>query len=224
MTSTEATTQFESPTQYDNDFNFIWEIPGSVKGYGCPYFCLVTMDSFLKTRDVSADQHRTNIVNGNMISARLGTYEETEFCDVLELTNQSTDNIRYATVGMINSGEFDLEEFFDNDFSGNAQCVLVLKNGRFFVVMIDQRGWFVRDCHEAFQYNFLTKDDFIKHLNEAYNFNTDIVIGGEDLSKYSAIEMIKVDSTFMVIVNEMLDDAAEHEIEYDNAVNSDPDA
>jgi spore coat polysaccharide biosynthesis protein SpsF (cytidylyltransferase family) len=75
-------------------------------------------------------------------------------------------------------------------------AVMFLKNEKYFVVMVDSNGFYLRDCHIDTQRNFKTLDTMFEHLSNFYQFTKMISIDGFQLEDYSSIEFLIFDQQF----------------------------
>jgi len=194
------TSFFDTITQYDNKYDKLWkDNPYVNKGLCCPLFALISAERFLKNGQINRETHEENIDRAIDTYILLNNNKELTFEELINYTDLDSKDIMCTTTELINSGEFSLEELFDETFNDDnntnysyCNAVIFLKNAKFFVVMYDVMGYYIRDCHEQFQYNFSTLEELITHLNNIYQFNTTINLDGVVYSDYSSIEYIKI--------------------------------
>jgi len=198
---------FESKTQYDNSYNNIWEMyPDAKKGLACPYFALATAYNFMKNGNITSDVHEINIFAGIQYFAMVGSNTEMNFKELLAFSDLKSDDIMCTTSMLVQSGEIGFPEMIQKDkpLDESKYCTIILKNSKFFVIMIDKNGYYIRDCHESFQYNYKTFEDIVSDINQKYQFSETINITGISYDDYSSIEFLKIDKKFKTHILEML--------------------
>jgi len=160
----------------------------------CHFFALKTAYEFMKKKEGSKTTHEANIyfaINMNKLYQNHDMYFE----EVIKFTNLKISDICATTTELINSGEFPIDIIFPMD-SNKSYCVIILKNAKYFCVIRHGDNFYVRDCHEPFQYDFPSRNDMIAHLNKIYQFNESIVVNGYSIPEFSSIEYIMVDNPF----------------------------
>jgi hypothetical protein len=120
--------------------------------------------------------------------------KELYFDEIIKFTSLNKNDICATSTEIIKSGDFPIELIFPD--SKNSYCVIVLKNSKYFNVIFYNDRYYIRDCHEPFQYDFNTKQEFIQHLNKTYQFNESIIVDGFPIPEFSSIEYIFVDKPF----------------------------
>ncbi len=158
----------------------------------CHFFALKTAYEYMKKKEASKTTHEANIyfaVNLNKLYQNQDMY----FDEIIKFTNLKSNQICATTSELIKSGDYPIELLFQND---KSYCTIVLKNAKFFCVMHLDGKYYVRDCHEPFQYDFSNKNDFLKHLNTVYQFTESIIVDGFPIPEFSSIEYIIIDKQF----------------------------
>jgi hypothetical protein len=82
-----------------------------------------------------------------------------------------------------------------------------VKNSKFFVVMVNENFYMIRDCHESIQYNFASRDELIFHLKHVYNFCEKININGyssNELNDFNNIEFLIIKNNFNMTLDETI--------------------
>lgn len=159
----------------------------------CHFFALKTAYEFMKKKECSKTTHEANIyyaINVNKAMANKELY----FDEIIKFTNLNKNDICATSTEIIKSGDFPIELIFPD--SKNSYCVIVLKNSKYFNVIFYNDRYFIRDCHEPFQYDFNTKNELINYLNKTYQFNESIIVDGFPIPEFSSIEYIFVDKPF----------------------------
>jgi len=160
----------------------------------CHFFALKTAYEFMKKKDCSKITHEANIyfaINMNKIYQNHDMF----FDEVIKFTNLKTSDISATTTEIIKSGDYPIDLIFPID-SNNSYCVIILKNAKYFNVIYYSGRFFVRDCHEPFQYDFSSRNELVDHLNKTYQFNESIVVDGFPIPEFSSIEYINIDKPF----------------------------
>lgn len=159
----------------------------------CHFFALKTAYEFMRKKECSKTTHEANIyyaINVNKAMANKELY----FDEIINYTTLNKNDICATSTEIIKTGDFPLELIFPD--SKNSYCVIVLKNSKYFNVIFYNDRYFIRDCHEPFQYDFNTKKELIEHLNKTYQFNESIIVDGFPIPEFSSIEYIYVDKPF----------------------------
>ncbi len=159
----------------------------------CHFFALKTAYEFMKKKECSKTTHEANIyyaINVNKAMANKELY----FDEIIKFTSLNKNDICATSTEIIKSGDFPIELIFPD--SKKSYCVIVLKNSKYFNVIFYNDRYYIRDCHEPFQYDFNTKQEFIQHLNKTYQFNESIIVDGFPIPEFSSIEYIFVDKPF----------------------------
>jgi hypothetical protein len=169
----------------------------------CHFFALKTAKEFFKKKDLSKTGHEANIyfaINMNKLYQNHDMY----FDEIIKFTNLKSSDICAATTELIESGDYPLDVIFPD--TNKSYCLIILKNSKFFNVLHYDGKYFVRDCHEPFQYNFDSKNKMINHLNEIYQFNKSIVVDGYAIPEFSSIEYIFIDNNFEFKLDNVYDE------------------
>lgn len=194
---------FETITQYDQMFDELWiENPYVKKGLACPYFSLFTAEMFMNNNNTDKERHERNIHAAVSSNILLGSNDEMDFKQLISYTDLAENDIGCTLAELIQSGEFKLEELFTSNT--NTYCVIFLKNAKFFVVMCNNTGYHIRDCHESVQHTFSDKKQLIEMLNNTYQFNCVVDVGGITYGDYSSIEFIKIEKKFNNTLNDLI--------------------
>jgi hypothetical protein len=159
----------------------------------CHFFALKTAKEFFKKKDLSKTCHEANIyyaINMN----KLYDNHDMFFEDVIKFTDLKQNDIMATSTELIETGEYPLDIIFPD--TTKSYCLIILKNSKFFNVMHYDGKYYIRDCHEPFQYDFNSKNEMINHLNEIYQFNKSIVVDGYAIPEFSSIEYIFIDKDF----------------------------
>jgi hypothetical protein len=169
----------------------------------CHFFALKTAKEFFKKKDLSKTGHEANIyfaINMNKLYQNHDMY----FDEIIKFTNLKSNDICAATTELIESGDYPLDIIFPD--TNKSYCIIILKNSKFFNVLHYDGKYFIRDCHEPFQYNFDSKNKMINHLNETYQFNKSIVVDGYAIPEFSSIEYIFIDKDFEFKLDNVYDE------------------
>lgn len=198
---------FDTITQYDKQFDKLFTNINH-KGYACSIFALITALKFLHTCDNNQNKHwstdkkahEDTVKHAIKITSLYDITDGITFDNLLLLhTNIDINNICATTVELIKNNIIGYEHMFPG--SNKRYATIILKNEKYIVVLVDNSGWKVRDCHESIQYDFDNIKDLIKHLSEKYQFSEQINFGDTnanfiDYSHYSSIEFVIIDSKF----------------------------
>lgn len=197
---------FNTVTQYDNKFNEIWLTNlEAKKGLACPYFSILTIYNFLNGGKIDKKTHEKNIEASINYATLVGTNEEMNFRELITGTNLDPSEIMCTATDLVRSGELGFDVMIpEKPLDAKRKAVMFLKNARFFAILIDKNGYYLRDCHEAFQYNYNGVDELIRDLNKNYQFSDPINIGGVLYDHYSSIEFIKIEKPFKTDIVEIV--------------------
>jgi hypothetical protein len=180
---------FETYTQYDERF-------GKINHNVCSLFALVTCHNFLKNYSMTQKDHEQNINTAVKNFTDFGLEGEMDFKSLLAFGDLNINNIDCTTVELVKSKELGFDIILPND--DKPFCIIFLKNSKYFVVMYNGEKYGIRDCHEICQYNYLTKDTLIEHLNTTYQFDHTIDLDGFSIDTFSNIEYMKIFQEFNV--------------------------
>ena len=193
MNNTET---FNTFTQYDKQFNDMFKDKNK-KGYACTYFSLISVWKFINGEDPTKESHektiRQSLLLQSMCDIDFGlTFEEL----LVSYTNIKPSNIQATTPELINNEIIGFNDIFKPLKNNTRKGVILLKNERYIIVLIDKTKFYVRDCHEKKQINFTEFNDLVKYFNKTYQFNKNINLSGIDYSDYSSIEFLNIDDEF----------------------------
>jgi hypothetical protein len=206
---------FDTITQYDKRFDELWmENPTVKKGLACPYFSIFTADMFMNNGETDKNVHESNIESAINANILIGTNDEMDFKQLISYTDLSEKDIGCTLAELIQIGEFKLEELFTSN--SEKYCIIFLKNAKFFVVLCDTTGYYIRDAHDSVQYAFSNKTDMIDKLNTAYQFNCIVDVGGVVYGDYSSIEYVKIEHKFNNILNSLVQTVFDDTFEKNN--------
>jgi len=211
---------FETITQYDQKFDELWiENPTVKKGLACPYFSLFTAEMFMNGCEPDKNQHEKNIESAINCNILMGSSDEMDFKQLISYTDLAEKDIGCTLAELIQSGDFKLEELFTSD--STDYCVIFLKNAKFFVVMCNDTGYHIRDAHESIQHTLFDKNQLVDMLNNTYQFNCVVDVGGLTYGEYSSIEFIKIEKKFTNVLHNLIGsnlDNTEKAADTDNAL------
>lgn len=184
---------FQTITQFididDNEYN-----KKKYNKNACHFFALKTAYEFMKKKEGSKTTHEANIyfaINMNKLYQNHDMYFE----EVVKFTDLKQSDISATTTELIKNGDYPLDLIFPVD-NNNSYCVIILKNAKYFNVMRHGDNFYVRDCHEPFQYDFSSRKEMIKHLNKTYQFNESLILDGYAIPEFSSIEYIIINNPF----------------------------
>jgi hypothetical protein len=189
---------FESITQFNSKFDNLFTNVNK-KGYACGFFSILTAYNFLKYDCTDKETHENNIGEAIKYTAQKNIVGGINFDNLLNTTsNLNNNNIMSTTVELIKLGILSYQHIFDNNDNSEKYAIIFLKNEKYFVVLVDNLNkiYYLRDCHEHTQYSYDSLDSLIIRLNEAYQFNTNIDLLGDEYIAYSSIEYIKITENF----------------------------
>jgi hypothetical protein len=153
-------------------------------------------------------QHERNIQSAISANILLGSTNDMDFKQLISYTDLVENDIGCTLAELIQSGEFKLEDLFTSDSS--TYCVIFLKNAKFFVVMCNNTGYHIRDCHESVQHTFSDKKQLVEMLNNTYQFNCIVDVGGVTYGDYSSIEFIKIENKFNNMLNNLIESSIDN--------------
>jgi len=183
---------FQSITQFVNINNLESEKNNYNKN-ACHFFSLKTSYDFIKNKRTDKEEHEANIYFAMNLN-KLYQNKDMFFEEVVQFTDLGKSSIYATTTELIKSGEYPMNLIFPE--AENAYSVLILKNSKYFVVNCNNNNFYIRDCHEPFQYNFSNRESLYDHLNKTYQFNESIVVDGYPIPEFSAIEYIIINKPF----------------------------
>lgn len=190
---------FETKTQYSADYDEIWlNFPEAKKGLACPYFSIVSAYKFFKNGKVDKDTHESCLLASINYSALVGSYSELTFGEILGLTDLKTVDIMGTSAELVAENILGFSEMIVTELPTDDKkyATVFLKNSKYFVVLVDKNGYYVRDCHETIQYDFENFTELVNHISTTYQFTETINITGVTYSDYSSIEFLKINSPF----------------------------
>ena len=170
----------------------------------CHFFALKTAKEFLKNKELSKIRHETNIyfaIDMNKLYQNHDMY----FDEIINFTDLKSNDICMTSTILIESKEYSLDLIFPDTL--NSYCLIILKNSKFFNVIYHENKYYVRDCHEPFQYNFDSKIKMINYLSEIYQLDKSIVVDGFPIPEFSAIEYIYIDKDFELKLENLNNDS-----------------
>ena len=196
-------TIFNSITQYDKFFAD--QTKGKFAGINfCPFFSLLTALEYVKNTSYSQKTHNEVVIKSVLNHVALGVSQPLSFNSLVSITNIDSNNIQGTTVELIKENIISYQHIFEN--KNKPYCVIFLKNGKFFVVLVTADYKFhVRDCHEKNQINDLSFEEIQKYLNETYQFNKEIDLDGYKIEEFSNIEYIQISEPFETKVSPQID-------------------
>ena len=159
----------------------------------CHFFALKTAKEFFKNKELTKIQHEANIyfaIDMNKLYQNHDMY----FDEIINFTDLKSNDIYMTSTILIESKEYSLDLIFPD--TNNSYCLIILKNSKFFNVLYHDNKYYVRDCHEPFQYNFDSKTKMITYLSQIYQLDKSIVVDGFPIPEFSAIEYIYIDKDF----------------------------
>lgn len=159
----------------------------------CHFFALKTAKEFFKNKELTKTRHESNIyfaIDMNKLYQNHDMY----FDEIINFTDLKSNDIYMTSTILIESKEYSLDLIFPD--TNNSYCLIILKNSKFFNVLYHENKYYVRDCHEPFQYNFDSKTKMITYLSEIYQLDKSIVVDGFPIPEFSAIEYIYIDKDF----------------------------
>lgn len=209
--------EFQSITQYDKQFDKLFKNINN-KGFTCSYFSFLTTWKFLVNYPTNQDEHIETVKQSVTLSLCIGTVSHLFEKFVEEYTNINKNQILSTSTNLIADGDTLFTDLFPNPENNSKYATIILKNERYFVVLVSNEGYCIRDCHEATQYNFETLDDLASHLISAYNFMETINIEGFDYSNYSSIEFLIINNVFETCIADILGLTANNNVEIEKSV------
>ncbi len=181
---------FQSITQYINSE----QNNASYNKNACHFFALKTAYEFMKKKEGSKTTHESNIyfaVNLNKLYQNQDMY----FDEIIKFTSLKPNDVCATSTELIETGQYSLELLFPDN--NTSYATIILKNAKYFVILHHDGKYYVRDCHEPFQYEFLTRYDMINHLNKTYQLMESIIVDGLAIPEFSSIEYIIIDKPFI---------------------------
>lgn len=186
---------FESITQYDKMFAEIAKGNFAGKNF-CPLFSLLTALDWIQNNKMDQLSHNENVIKSviNHVGAKVG--QTMTFDNLIgTFTKLNKKEIMATTVELVKENIIGYEHMFEK--KNKPYCVIFLKNGKFFVVIVTSNYKFhVRDCHEKSQVNDLSFDEIKKYLDDIYQFNKEIDLDGYKVEEFSNIEFLQIYEPF----------------------------
>ena len=196
---------FSSITQYDKQFDDPIDKIICGKGYACSLFSILTPWKFMQGYPSDKNTHEQTIKDAVKASRFLDMVEGLTFSDLLSTyTNLEASKINGTCVDLIVNKILGFDVMFPKIDSDNKYSVIFLKNEKYIVVLVDKNGYYLRDCHEAIQYNFKDLESVVAHLSNTYQFTTGINVSGIEYSDYSSIEFINITEKFNTHLSSLL--------------------
>lgn len=196
------TTTFESITQYDKSFDEICKLHKYRKGFVCSIFSVMTAYDFMlnsqKYNDniVFKECHKNNIEDGYNIGIVMDISFGLKFDELISsYTSLNFADIEVTSVELIKENIIGFDRLIPEK-NDNPKVVIFLKNQVFMTLLINKHGYYLRNCHEKEQYNFINSHDVAEHLIEKYQFTSKIDILGDAFAEYSSIEFIIINKPF----------------------------
>lgn len=191
---------FTTFNQYDKRFSHITS-RNDMRGVNfCPFFSLKTANEYMKNQLTTQTVHEENLTFA--IDSHAGNHvgNTLDFESLISFTSLNKRDIIATSIELIRENIIGYDTILPNNTQ--IYAVIFLKNGKFFVVMHDDKNLFhLRDCHETVQYSDLSRNELIKHLNERYQFDREINFDGYKVEEFSNIEYIFIDKQFTSITD-----------------------
>lgn len=199
-----TTTQFNSVTQYDKQFDGLFTNPDK-KGFSCSFFSLITAWKFLQGEIPDLLSHETTIAQSLLAQSSYDINFGITFEEMLtSYTDINPTNICATSSELISTGEIGFDQIFSPIVDDTKVAVIILKNEKYLTILIDKNGYQFRDCHESTQFNFASVDELVIHLMNAYQFTDSVNAGGMEYHEYSSIEFLILNQQFYLGVADML--------------------
>lgn len=202
-----STNYLNSPiTQYDKSFDELFNGEVAKKGFACSYFSVLTAWRFMKQYQPTSDVHVDNVTCAVKITKELSVTQGIHFNELIDdYTSLKSNSIVPASVELIKTNVIQYTDIFPPLAANLVRyAVILLKNEKYIVVLVDDAGYYVRDCHEITQYNFKTLNELTLHLENTYQFATDINVTGVEYFEYSSIEFMIVTDEFETLLTGLL--------------------
>ena len=182
-------------TQYDHIFDdIVVNTQFKAKNF-CPFFSIITVNNFLHNRSVTKTAHIQNICFAVLKHIKTKISEQLTFDELIKMEKKEyTNKIGCTTTELLKEELFSYRELLPE--SNKPYAIIFLKNGNFFTILHKDNLFYIRDSHESTQYNSLTYDETVNHLNKVYNFNKIIDIDGYIIPEYSNIEYLICEEDF----------------------------
>lgn len=187
---------FNCVTQYSKEFEEIITDNMKDKNF-CAFFSLITAKRFLIGEELNKFIHEGNIARAITSHILCNINKQMSFDELIRFTDLDAKNIIGTTTELVANDIIGYKNMFPE--TKEKYAVIFLKNGKFFVVLAENGKYYLRDCHESTQYNLLTLAQLNKYLNEIYQFDHTINIGGYCIEEYSNIEFIVIEKPFKTI-------------------------
>ncbi len=142
-----------------------------------------------------------------MITCLLNLNSGLSFDDlIMGCTNYNHKKIIGTSVELIVNNVIGQNEMFPKLLDEQEKyAVMFLKSEKYFVVLVDKDGFYLRDCHVDLQKNFKTCNELFECLANFYQFTKMINIDGFQLEDYSSIEFLIFDQQFDSAVMNLLE-------------------
>lgn len=185
---------FNSITQYDKSFDKMFKNI-SKKGFACSYFAILSCWRFIQTGTHDKHIHEENIRDGIKITKILDLSNGLSFEDlIIGCTTFDNKKIMCTSVDLFVNNVIGINDMFPN--KKERYAVMFLKSEKYFVVLVENDNYYLRDCHVDIQYNFKSVDLLYLHLINHYQFAENINVSGIDFDEYSSIEYLIFDEMF----------------------------
>lgn len=193
---------FNSITQYDKSFDKMFKNI-SKKGYACSYFSILSCWRFIQTGLNGKEAHELNITDAMKITKILDLANGLSFEDlIIGCTSVDSKKIICTSVDLVANNIIGINNMFPNKVQRYA--VMFLKSEKYFVVLVDNNNYYIRDCHVDVQHNFKSLDQLYLHLINFYQFTENINVSGIEFDEYSSIEFLIFDNLFETDVISLL--------------------
>ena len=197
-------TKFHSTTQFSSKFTGFGNF--SKERSACPFFSLISAYNFLDTGVVSNEQYESNLIQGisAYISLRDRIPQFLTFEEILQFAighGSSFNTIYASSAELVKEEILGYREFFPEELNGKRYCTIFLKDGNFFVVLVDENSkYYLRDCHRDVQYNFEDLNGLRAHLNQEYRMDRPTVVDGYPIPEFNNIEFLVVSEKFTLLL------------------------
>jgi hypothetical protein len=200
------TNYFETFTQYDNKYKELIKL-GFNKS-SCPTFAILTAHHFMeKPNEIKKWRHEKCVDYGVINYLYSGFEGMMTFDEMLQFTNLDKKGVMGTSVNMIITEVVGFNQIIKN-VHDKPYCVIFLKNAKFFVAMMNDKIYSIRDCHESIQYDFTSRDELINHLMTVYNFCEPMNIDGytsNELDEFNNIEFLVIEKKFNMTLDETIE-------------------
>jgi len=194
---------FKTLSQYDKKFKDLGNFGNDRSA--CTFFALITASKFMDNNNMSEEQHIENVESCVTKYIESGINDNLSFDALLTYTDIYTGkDVEVTSCELLENNIIGYEHIFSNN--ENPYCVIFLKNTNYFVVMVRDGIYSVRNCHETEQYNFWTLEDLTEHLNNKYHFNKEVDLDGYKIPEFSNIEFLIVNKKLTIPIKNNTED------------------